>query len=66
VFFEAGWLWAYHDYEPAGTLANNFTLVLGVSSAWKVLAIGLVCAVGAAARQALGLKSVRVDARKAR
>jgi methionine sulfoxide reductase heme-binding subunit len=66
ALFEAGWLWAYHDYEPAGTLANNFTLVLGVSSAWKVLAIGLVCAVGAAGRQALGLVSVRVDARKAR
>jgi sulfoxide reductase heme-binding subunit YedZ len=66
TLFEAGWLWAYHDYEPSGTLANNFTLVLGVSSAWKVLAIGLACAAGAASRQALGLASVRADARKAR
>jgi hypothetical protein len=33
AFFEAGWIWAYHGYEPSGTLHNNFTLDLGISAA---------------------------------
>jgi sulfoxide reductase heme-binding subunit YedZ len=56
ALLEAGWLWAYHDYEPLGTLGNNLSLVLGVSPAWKVLILGLLIALGAASRQALGLK----------
>jgi methionine sulfoxide reductase heme-binding subunit len=56
AFLEAGWLWAYHDYEPLGTLDNNLNLVLGVSPAWKVLILGLLIALGAASRQVLGLK----------
>ena|SRR5579872_334982 len=39
---EAGWGWAYYGYEPVGTLANNFSLILGVSPAWKILIVGLV------------------------
>lgn len=61
---EAGWLWAYHDFEPLGTLGNNLSLVLGVSPAWKVLILGLVIALGAASRQALGLKMAGFHDRK--
>jgi methionine sulfoxide reductase heme-binding subunit len=61
---EAAWLWAYHDYEPLGTLGNNFSLVLGVSPAWKVLGLGLLVALGAASRQALGLKMPGLHDRK--
>ena len=59
---EAGWLWAYHDFEPLGTLGNNLSLVLGVSPAWKVLGLGLlVVAVGAASRQALWSQDARLS-----
>jgi methionine sulfoxide reductase heme-binding subunit len=49
ALLEAGWIWAYHGYAPAGTLANNFTLVFGISPAWQVLALGLLVALAAAA-----------------
>jgi methionine sulfoxide reductase heme-binding subunit len=42
---EAGWGWAYYGYEPVGTLVNNFSLILGVSPAWKILVLGLVITV---------------------
>jgi methionine sulfoxide reductase heme-binding subunit len=61
AILEAGWLWAYHDYEPIDTLDNNFSLVLGVSPAWKVLILGVLIALGAASRQALGLKTPRLS-----
>jgi sulfoxide reductase heme-binding subunit YedZ len=51
ALLEAGWVWAYHGFEPLGTLRNNFSLVLGVAPAWKVLALGLLIAVAAAIRQ---------------
>jgi sulfoxide reductase heme-binding subunit YedZ len=51
AILEAGWLWAYHDYEPLYTLGNNFSLILGVSPAWKVLTLGLLVALGPATRQ---------------
>jgi sulfoxide reductase heme-binding subunit YedZ len=54
AILEAGWLWAYHDYEPLYTLGNNFSLILGVSPAWKVLTLGLLIALGAATRQGFG------------
>ena len=44
ALLEAGWVWAYHGYEPAGTLRNNFSLDLGVSPAWEVLVRGLAIA----------------------
>jgi sulfoxide reductase heme-binding subunit YedZ len=52
ALFEAGWTWAYHGEAPSGTFANNFSLVLGVSPAWKVLVLGLFIALAAAIRQA--------------
>jgi methionine sulfoxide reductase heme-binding subunit len=50
AFFEAGWTWMYHDYEPAWTLSNNFSLALGVSPAWKIFVLGLLAALSAAGR----------------
>jgi sulfoxide reductase heme-binding subunit YedZ len=53
ALLEAGWVWAYHGYEPLGTLGANFSLELGVPAAWKVLVLGLTIALAAALRQAL-------------
>jgi len=53
ALLEAGWVWAYHGYEPVGTLAANFSLELGVPAAWKMLALGLAIALVAALRQGL-------------
>ena len=47
VLLEAGWTWVRHGYEPVGTLANNFSLELGIPPAWEILALGLVIAVAA-------------------
>jgi len=55
AFFEAGWAWAYRGYEPTGTLGLNFTLALGISPAWQILALGLLIAVAAFTQQALRL-----------
>jgi len=66
ALLEAGWAWAYHDYEPSFTLANNFSLVLGISPAWKVLVLGLLIALAAAIRQAPRLRTAGFGARKAR
>jgi sulfoxide reductase heme-binding subunit YedZ len=64
VFFEAGWIWAYHGYAPSGTLRNNFTLDLGIAPAWQILALGLLIAVAAFTQQALRLRAAGLDARK--
>ena len=53
ALLEAGWVWAYHGYEPAGTLGANFSLELGVPAAWKMLVLGLAIALAAALRDAL-------------
>jgi methionine sulfoxide reductase heme-binding subunit len=53
ALLEAAWVWAYHGYEPLGTLAANFGLELGVPAAWKVLVLGAAIALAAALRQAL-------------
>jgi sulfoxide reductase heme-binding subunit YedZ len=50
AFFEAGWIWMYHGYEPSWTLGNNFSLDLGVPAAWKILVLGLLVALAAAGR----------------
>lgn len=52
ALLEAGWVWAYHGYEPAGTLGANFSLELGVPAAWKILVLGLAIALAAALRRA--------------
>jgi sulfoxide reductase heme-binding subunit YedZ len=65
VFFEAGWVWAYHGYKPSGTLRNNFTLDLGLAPrAWQILALGLLIAGAAFVQQALRRRAVGVDVRK--
>ena len=48
---EAGWGWLYYGYEPLGTLGTNFSLVLGVSAAWKILVLGLLIALAATWQQ---------------
>jgi methionine sulfoxide reductase heme-binding subunit len=52
AFLEAGWIWVYQGFDPADTLANNFTLDLGISAAWYNLGLGLLIALLAAVRQA--------------
>jgi sulfoxide reductase heme-binding subunit YedZ len=64
ALLELGWTWAYHDYEPSETLANNFSVVLGVAPAWKILVLGLLIALAAAVRQAPRLRTAGFDARK--
>ena len=64
ALFEAGWIWAYHGYEPAGTLRANFSLDIGVSAAWRVLALGLLIAAAAFIQQALRPKAAALEARK--
>jgi sulfoxide reductase heme-binding subunit YedZ len=64
AFFEAGWIWAYHGYAPSGTLHNNFTLDLGISAAWQILALGLLIAVAVFIQQAFRLRAAGTDARK--
>ena len=64
AMLEAGWLWAYHGYEPMWTLHNNLTLDLGVPPAWKLLALGLMIAVVAFAQQAQRPRAARLDARE--
>ena len=64
ALLEAGWIWAYHGFEPIATIRSNFTLELGISPAWKVLLLGLLIAAGAAGAQALNVWAGRVDASK--
>ncbi len=66
AFLEAGWIWAYHGFEPSGTLRNNFSLDLGLSPAWKMLALGLLIALAAAMRHAFRLGPRGLAARKDR
>jgi sulfoxide reductase heme-binding subunit YedZ len=51
ALLEAGWAWVWHDYEPFWTLRNNFSLDLGLAAGWKVLGLGLLIALVAAARR---------------
>jgi methionine sulfoxide reductase heme-binding subunit len=64
ALLEAGWNWAYHGDEPGWVLGNNFSLVLGISPAWKILVIGLLTALAAATRQAVHRSSAGIGARK--
>jgi hypothetical protein len=56
AFFEALWTWVYHGYAPLETLGFNFSLLLGVSPAWEVLALGLLIASAAFIQQAVRSK----------
>jgi len=51
ALLEAGWIWVYQGFDPMGTLGENFTLDLGVSAAWRNLALGLLIALAAAVRR---------------
>jgi len=64
AFLEAGWIWAYHGYGAAGTLRGNFTLDLGLSAAWQILALGLLIVLAAFIQQALGFRAAGVEARE--
>jgi hypothetical protein len=46
AFLEAGWIWAYQDYEPSEILSIYFTLALGIPPMWKILGLGLLIALG--------------------
>jgi len=64
ALLEALWIWAYHGYPPSGTLANNFTLDLGVAPAWQVLGLGLLMAGAALAAPTLRFRAHGLDAPK--
>jgi sulfoxide reductase heme-binding subunit YedZ len=66
ALLEAGWIWVYQGFEPLDTLANNFSLILGVSPAWKMLIMGCLIAVAAPSRQGLRVRADRFSGRKAR
>jgi sulfoxide reductase heme-binding subunit YedZ len=69
AFLEAGFLWARRGFDVTGTLGYNFTLRIldvAIPPAWQVLAFGLAVALGAAGRDALRLKAVSLEARRAR
>jgi sulfoxide reductase heme-binding subunit YedZ len=57
ALFEAGWTWVYQEFDPVDTLNNNFSLDLGLSPAWEVLALGCVAALLAALRRAPRLET---------
>ena len=65
---EAGFMWVRRGYEVAGTLRMNFIFSpfdLGIQPSWQVLALGLVFALGAAARAALRVRAASLAARQA-
>jgi len=65
---EAGFMFGRRGYELLGTLRMNFIFApfdLGIQPAWQVLALGLVFAFGAAARQALRVRTAGLQARQA-
>ena len=64
ALLEFGWIWAYQDYQPSEIIDVYFTLALGIPPPLKILAFGLLIALGAAGRQALLRKPPKLDARK--
>jgi sulfoxide reductase heme-binding subunit YedZ len=64
ALLEIGWIWAYQDYAVSEILSIYFTLDLGVPPAVKILAIGLLIALGASGRHALRFKTANLKASK--
>jgi sulfoxide reductase heme-binding subunit YedZ len=64
MLLEAGRLWLTRGYAPMETLGYNFSLDLGIPSAWEVLALGLTIALAAAVRQAPPLRAASLETRK--
>jgi len=65
---EAGFMWGRRGYELFGTLRMNFIFApfdLGIQPSWQVLALGLVFALGAVARQAWRVRTAALQARQA-
>jgi sulfoxide reductase heme-binding subunit YedZ len=68
AFLEAGFLWFRRGFDVLGTLGYNLTLAIldvGYPPAWQVLAFGLLVTLGAAGREALGLRAPRLESRQA-
>ena len=66
AIFEVGCIWAFRGYELSEIFSIYFTPILGIPPALTILAFGLLIAVAAFARQALGLGVASLDARKIR
>jgi sulfoxide reductase heme-binding subunit YedZ len=64
ALLEIGWLWAYQGYAVSEILSIYFTLDLGVPPALKILAVGLLIALGAGGRHVLRLKAANLKAGK--
>jgi sulfoxide reductase heme-binding subunit YedZ len=65
---EAGFLWSRRGFDALETLGYNLSLAIldvGYPPAWQVLALGLLVALGAAAREALRLKARSIGAPQA-
>jgi sulfoxide reductase heme-binding subunit YedZ len=68
AFLEASFLWSHRGFEVPETLGYNFSLAIleiGYPPAWQVPALGLLVALGAAAREAFRLKAARLEAGQA-
>jgi sulfoxide reductase heme-binding subunit YedZ len=64
ALLEIGWIWAYQGYAVSEILSLYFTLDLGIPPPLKILALGLLIALGASARHALRLKTANIKAGK--
>jgi sulfoxide reductase heme-binding subunit YedZ len=64
ALLEIGWIWAYQGYAMSEILSIYFTLDLGMPPALKILAIGLLIALGASGRHALRPKTANLKAAK--
>jgi methionine sulfoxide reductase heme-binding subunit len=66
AILEVSWIWLYQDYTLSEIWDVYFTSALGIPPMWKILAVGLLVALGAAIRQAPRRKSASLDAREIR
>ena len=64
ALLEVGWIWAFRGYTLSEIFSIYFTPILGIPPVWTILALGLLIAVAAFARQALRLGLAGLDATK--
>jgi sulfoxide reductase heme-binding subunit YedZ len=64
ALLEFSWIWAYQDYQPSEILDLYFTLTLGIPPMWKILVLGLLIALAAAATPAPRLRAAGPKPRK--
>jgi methionine sulfoxide reductase heme-binding subunit len=62
--FELGCIWVFRDYALPEIFSIYFTVILGIPPPWTMLALGLLIAVAALARQTLRLGVAGLDASK--